>query len=511
MRTARVFYHMARADFFERVRRYSFLLTLGFAGLLVSGVYRGQIVLTLGKYYGRPNSAWFGAFLGLVATVFLSMVGFYIVKGSLQRDEQTRVGTVLAATPLTRLAYTFGKTLSNFAVLMSMVLVLASAAVVMQLARGGGGLEWWQLLSPFLLISVPALAVIASLAVLFETIPGLRGGIGNVVYFFCFTALLASSLNLKTLDFSGISYYMESMGTAVKQIDPAYKDSFTLQLGPDKIAIKQFDWPGLQWTPRMLAERLFWVGAAILLSCLASVFFHRFDPARESRRAAHKQNSAARKRGFALSNSFPNLLGAVLPRSGALGIFTAELRLMLKGLSLWWYLVAIGLWIATLSAPLETSRQMLAAVWIWPLLLWSKMGTRETSNRTSAFIYSSPHSLQRQFPAAWMAGVVVALVTGSGVMVRLMLAHDLTGLAACLSGAFFIPTLALALGTWSNTSKTFEAIFTAWWYVGPINRVPPMDFMGTTAAGARPATYATLALLLLVVALGGRRLKLAYA
>jgi hypothetical protein len=515
MKTIHVLYHIARADFLERLRRYSFLLTLGFAGLLASGVYRGQIVLTLGSYYGASNSAWFGAFLALVATTFLSMVGFYIVKNSVQRDVQTRVGRILAATPLSKFAYTLGKTVSNFAVLAAMVLVLALGAALLQLVRGGGGIDWWQLLSPFLLVAIPAMATIAALAVLFETIPGLRGGLGNVLYFFFFSGLLATSFELKKLDFTGINFYMESMGAVVRKLDPAYKDSFTLQIGPDRVATRQFAWNGLHWTAAMVYERLFWIGMALVLSYVASLLFHRFDPAKESqkskRREAPMQGPFVRIQPAISAKASARLAALGSMGGGSFGLTLAELRLMLKGVSFWWYLVALGLWIASLATPLNVSRGVLVAVWIWPLLLWSKMGTRESFYQTSAFIFSSARSLQRQFPAAWLAGVIVALVTGSGVALRLLLAADLHGCAAWLAGAFFIPTLALALGTWSGTSKTFEVVYTFWWYAGPVNHIPRIDLMGTAAGSGRPGFYFFLTAVLLLASFAGRRAKLAYA
>ncbi len=52
MSSARVLYHMVRADFLERVRRYSFLLTLGFSLYLGYGVYAGQINLRVNEYRG---------------------------------------------------------------------------------------------------------------------------------------------------------------------------------------------------------------------------------------------------------------------------------------------------------------------------------------------------------------------------------------------------------------------------------------------------------------------------
>lgn len=517
MKTFHVLYHMARADFLERVRRYSFLLTLGFAGLLASGVYRGEIVLALGKYRGAYNSAWFGAFLALVATTFLSLIGFYIVKNSVQRDEQTRVGRILAATPLSKFEYTLGKTMSNFAVLASMVFVLALGAALLQLLRGSSSIDWWQLFSPFLLIALPTVAAIAAVAVLFETIPRLRGGFGNVTYFFVFTGLLAVSITLKSVDFTGISMYMQSMGDVLRKLDPSYRDSFTLQIGTEQTATEVFQWDGLHWSSSMVLQRLFWVGVALAIVYMASLLHHRFDPAMESQKSKTKKKIAAdpaeeKTESSVFSRAFAHLT-ALTSFGGRpfIGLVLAELRLMLKGVSRWWYLVAFGFWIASLATPLEISRGMLTAVWIWPLLLWSKMGVRESIHQTSPIIFSSAHSLQRQFPAAWLAGVIVALATGSGVALRLLLVADLNGIAASLAGALFIPTLALALGVWSGTSKTFEAVYTFWWYVGPGHHIPYIDFMGTAAGSGRPTFYFAVVAVLVLITFARRRAQLAYA
>lgn len=94
MNHARVLYHMVRADFLERVRRYSFLLTLAFAAYLAWGSATGLIVVRLGEYRGVLNSAWLGSTMTLVSTLFVSLVGFYIVKNAILRDEQTRVGRI---------------------------------------------------------------------------------------------------------------------------------------------------------------------------------------------------------------------------------------------------------------------------------------------------------------------------------------------------------------------------------------------------------------------------------
>ncbi|HYL91747.1 MAG TPA: hypothetical protein VEW69_01180, partial [Alphaproteobacteria bacterium] len=281
-----------------------------------------------------------------------------------------------------------------------------------------------------------------------------------------------------------------------------------------------FQWDGLHWTSGMVLQRLLWVGVAIALTCLAALFFRRFDPAREAGQSRRKKQPAA---PGPQTDLIP-ILGTVSARTSAhltplprglgssfLALVRAELRVMLKGVSRWWYLVALGLWIASVLTPLEASRNILIAIWIWPLLLWSAMGTRESSCQTSAFIFSSPRSLQRQLPAVWLAGVIVALTTGSGVALRLAIAADFHGVFAWLAGALFIPTLALTLGVCSGTSKTFEAVYTFWWYTGPANHIPYVDFMGISASSGRPEFYFLLVAVLLVIAFAGRRARLAYA
>lgn len=190
----------------------------------------------------------------------------------------------------------------------------------------------------------------------------------------------------------------------------------------------------------------------------------------------------------------------------------AELRIMLKGKRWWWYVVAAGLSLACLVSPLESARGgVLIAAWIWPILVWSSMGARERRYETEALIFASARTLPRQFPAVWIAGVVVALLTGGGVGIRLLLHGDMPGLASFLAGAFFIPSLALALGVWSGSSKPFEAIYTAWWYVGPAHHTPGFDFMGVGAASSQPIVFAIAAVTLVGVAYWGRRVRMGYA
>ena len=133
MRTTRLLYHMARADLLERLRRYSFLITLGLVVFLGYQVNTGNAAIYLDQYRGIFNSAWVGSMLTVVSTFFLGWFGFYLVKGSIARDYKTGVGQIIAMTPIHRVEYMLGKWLSSLTVLMLMMAILAGAGLLMQL------------------------------------------------------------------------------------------------------------------------------------------------------------------------------------------------------------------------------------------------------------------------------------------------------------------------------------------------------------------------------------------
>jgi hypothetical protein len=185
---------------------------------------------------------------------------------------------------------------------------------------------------------------------------------------------------------------------------------------------------------------------------------------------------------------------------------------MIKGLYWWWYVVAAGLLVAEFVSPTVAAREgVLLVAWIWPVLIWSQMGCRESRNATQSLIFSAERVVYRQLAGLWTAGVMVALVTGVGVGIRLLFSSNWQMLASWLAGALFIPSLALAFGVWSGSSKLFEAIYTVWWYVGPLHQTPGLDFVGGTRASSSPGLYLSLAAGLLLVACFGRRRQVAYA
>jgi hypothetical protein len=545
-------YHLARADFYERVRRHGFLVALLFcvyAGYAFLPPLRSRYVtLIMDDHRGIYNSAWIGTGVALLSGAFISLIGFFIVKNAVERDRRTGVGQILATTPISRLQYTLGKTLSNFAVLASMTAIVALACVVMQFLRAEDrNFDAWRMFSPFVMLTLPALMVTSAIAVFFETMPVLRGGIGNVAFIFVWGALLGGNFGHNMADVHndplGTGIVVPDMFRACQAAFPAFDPRHAgLNMGVNirekgQWTVTTFTWPGIDWTMKHVMWRLEWAVVALAIAAIAAIPFDRFDTARmvapglRRRRGARtlsgEQSAAglnavttnnalredAEERGVRAPGRTADVqltpLGRTAHRARLGAMVWAEWKLIVRGLR-WWYIGPLGLTIAALVAPLAGVRAIVLPIaWFWPVLQWSKLGTREAVYNTEPVFFSAPHPLSRQLAATWLSGVMLSVMAGFAVALRFVIAGDSHALLAWCVGAAFIPALALALGVWTRTGKAFEALYTGLCYA-LIQQAAPLDFMGAVATAPRsnPLMFALLTLALLILALWGRQRRL---
>lgn len=533
MNTLRMLFAIMRAGYLNKVRTYRFLTILGLT--IIAGYafvpppdadyVTLAWVSTTTIYRGVYNSAWIGALVAMLTGAFLTLFGFYVVNDAVKRDEQTRVGQIIATTPLTNTVYTLGNTLCNFIVLSTMVAIIFFTTIGMQLVRGEDlTIDLWALTSPFIVLVLPLMFLVAALAVLFETRFLLRGGAGNIVY--AFVWLFSLPLFSELIDLFGILGILSSMGAAGQAKYPGLdqnKSILGLEWGfTHDRKLATFTWNGMYWTTQALQIRLLLIGIALGISLIASVRFSRFDPAYEPRKITESIPSGAPDINEVKISALVPLKEIQLRPLGDKELqfrfgpmLLAESRLMLKEymqlpfLGMWGSATSVALIIAGLILPLDVARGILLPVaWVLPVLIWSKMGTRETRHRTDQLIFSSADSLKRQLPAIWLAGVLLAMVTGSGVAMNLALQSDFLGVLAWVVGALFIPSMALCLGVWTGSSKLFELLYILLWYIGPINRIEILDFMGVLPGSVDAGIwqfYITITLILIGLAFIGRK------
>ncbi len=515
-------YQLAKADFLERVRRYSFLVTLAFAVYVGVAAAQGKISLRLGDYVGVRNSAWVGGLMSLTTTVFLSLIGFFIVSNSIRRDELTRVGQILAATPMSRFAYMLGKAISNFAVLSSMVAILAIAGVAIVLFGHTAPLEVWPLIAPFLIVALPAMALVAAVAVFFEATPVLRR-ISALAYFFFWIFILANATKSDSFDPIGMHVISGSMMDALKALDPTYEHAISFGFIVDGAGapkhFRDFLWKGIAWTPGLILQHLMILPIAFGVALAPGLWFHRFDPAKQwIRRTRKSKNGDSALESVEASHVAPG--NQVQPaelsipeRQGSLlaiyfNLVACELRLLAARRKWWAYAIVSGLVIAGFTTPIESARHELAAViWLLPMFYWSRLGAREDLFATRSLTFSSPQAALRPLLAGWLAGACLPMIACIGILVRELFLGDLFSAASLAVGAFFVSALAMAVGNLARTPKAFEALYVVWWYIGPLQGLRGIDFVGVTAASAMPVQFAALTVLLILAAWGIREFR----
>lgn len=522
MSTLRVLYHLVRADFLERVRRYSFLAMLGLVvwlGFLsASGQFRMRI---FPDYIGVINSAWVGGTMTVTVAFLLGFVGFYIVKGSVSRDYETGVGQIMATTPLTRPTYMVGKWLSNFAVMSIAVFIMLLEGIVMQLTSGTQGFDLVALAKPLIVIALPCVGLVAAIAVLFESISWLRGGLGNVAYFFFFFAALIASGETSAIgkadfamnpyiDFSGWQIVGDSVWRAAQSMYPEIEGGFTFSITP-LAAPKLFIWNGILWNTEIYLSRLLFLVIAIGLVTTSALFFDRFNPSpfflvkRKKSEPAVLEPAAAVETTPSLNNKLTPLTNTNTSfRFDAL--FWAELKLFLKGQRWWWYVIAAGLIIGQLASDLDGARLLMLAGWVWLTLILSSLGNRENRFDTRQIIFSAPRPILNQLPAAWFSALVVTAALGSGALIKFILMGESFSVLGWLTGVLFIPSLALALGISTGSGKAFEALYILWMYA-LTQKMPALDFAGMTSASPL-YIYALLAVGLFAFSLFARQWQL---
>ncbi len=535
MSTGQAFYHTVKADLLERIRSYGFLivllLTLLAAYIFVPSTDAGYMTIKLssdtGLYRGIYNSAWIGAMVSLPTTLFLSLFGFYVIKNAVGRDRSTGVGQIIATTPLSKPLYMLGKATSNFAVLAVIVGIMMAGTLVMQLLRGEvSSIDLLALWSPFIFLVLPAMAVVASVAVLFESVSFLSGGIGNIVYFIVYMIVLAILLTSagSALPNNDLAYLSDMFGTSIATSSlqvaahaayPSFVPGhWSMGFAPVDRPPGLFTWNGIQWTPLIILGRLFWVIVAGGLALVASVFFDRFDSSinvtKKSRKAvveakpsgdmpAEKALTQVRLTPLSFNKKYVNPASLLL----------AEMRLAFKGQRWWWYAGALIIILLGLSSSGADGQHMaVLAAMIWPILIWSAMSTRERTFNTGQIVFSAPGPVNYQLPMMWLAGILAGVALSSGVLASMAISGNYIDMWTLLAEMMLIPAMAMAMGIWSGSSKLFEASYMILWYIGPVNNLPFLDITGTVAKTMNmglPIAYLLMTIAFLAIMAVGRR------
>ncbi len=526
-----------KSTLLEQIRSYRYLiillLTLISTYFFIPAPDAIYATLVIDGFRGYYNSAWIGSVGILYTSAFLSLFGFYISKNSITYDKETNVTEIIASTSMKKWQYTLGKVLSNFCILLSMLFVAFFGLIIMQLVRGEEmHLRIWDILAPILFIGVPVLLFTAAIAMLFETIPGLDKAFGNIIYPFLWMGLfLMSAFIANFIDPFGLKIIINSIlsQSPIPPLDGSHAISVGELLTEP---LPSFTYTGINWTGSIILKRMIWIFVGLGIAFLSSLFFNRFNPERKKIRIKlkerKKQKEKDEKRVKVQKNQFEfdsksidertfsseNLLNVLSSQKYRMRFFYSirmQLKLYLKQIPLWWKLLILGVNIACIFSPLWITRQYLLPVaWILPITLWSKLGIIEKQKNTSELIFSTPYPIRKNFLNTWLIGLTISLCSGIGGGIKFLITQEWANVIFWIVGCIFIPSFALFLSTLTGSGKAFEFLYTLLWYIGPMNQVAYLDYIGVLGLPLESKIwiiYLTISLTMIVLAYIGRLIQ----
>jgi len=501
---------IVRADFLIRFRRVStavvFVLLSAVAYLWIPDPRTGRALIQIDGRRAIYNSAAIGMATALLATIFIGLIGFYVISNAIRRDLLSRCGFVAASTTMKSSEYIAGKFIGNIVFLSTFIAGFAAVAMAMVLVRGEAPLEPWIFIKQYLLLAPPLIVFVSAVAIFFESVPFLSGKFGDVAYFFLWMTSLGIVVAITEnaggptgpisyFDFTGFGFLWDTMHKM--------SNTGSLSIGATSFDPKQppYVFGGLHvsaaWAVRRIAATL----SPLLVVGAAALAFHRFDPIRVRKSVRHNgANLLARINvRFKPLTRVASRLITVGRRPSIARSILADALMTASGSPIV-AIAAIGFAVvAAASAPSEVSRGVLPLAFAVAAIAVADLSCKEWRAGTLPLVYSAPR-LQAMF-IAWKF-IAALLVTAAVVAVPV--ARSATSPLFAIVGTLFVAAAAVTLGIISNTAKTFTVLFLTFWYVVMNDKgmTPSLDFAGFFGK-ATPmviAAYAAVGAAMLVAA-----------
>ncbi len=501
-----LFKSIIKGDYLQRTRSYAFLVTLAISLYLAYTFLPAQgasySTVKIGNYVGESNAAWIGYVTAIMTSIFLSLLGFYLVNNSIKKDIDTEVGMIIATTRISNFKYLLSKMLSNFLVLLSITGVVFMMGIVLFFIRSNGApFDLVQFVLPYLLTTLPCIFFISSFAIFSEVFLGRWPALHYLGFFFFFGIVTANMLpgpasEIKmVLDPFGVKAVTMGLESFVQQHFDAKAAVSSIGFNfSGNQEIKTFLFKGMPWPALYILSRLLWVALSVALVFTASIYFNRFDSKVSMKVKKKKKNLLE---NIVTGNSIQDIKLSALPSIstdyGILPFIKTELLMLFRKGHKWFWLINIGGMIALIFTPINIAHQfILPVLWFLQVGRLGDLATKEKTNRIHYFTYASYKPIERLLPSQILAGIILVATLSAPLLIRYLISGDFMPVTYILAGAVFIVSLAVALGILTGGKKLFEILFFAITYCN-LNNVPFADYFG---ALNNSSVYLSLMLLL---------------
>ncbi|EZH75577.1 hypothetical protein ATO12_01980 [Aquimarina atlantica] len=480
------FITIIKSDYLQRTRSYAFLITLcislAVAYSFIPAPGASYSTIRIGDYLGFYNSSWIGYVTALMTSIFLSLVGFYLVNGTIKNDINSKVGQIIATTRVSNFGYLLSKTISNFLVLCTIAIIIFIMSIILFfLYNEGFSFEILQFITPYSIIVIPSLFFISVLAVLFEVFFIQKSILQNVLFFFLFSIMALSG----STDDTSKNFYLDAFGTKIitSQMEETVRSTVGQEdLGGLNIGFvlgnvseaNHFLFDGVDFPIGYILSRIGWIIFGILLLGLASLFFHRFKV---------KERFQLKSKKTLLQTKIDNDIDiSILPKVALsfkiLPLIKTEFILLVRSGYKWLWILNIAGMLGLCFAPLSIAHQMILPIlWFLQVSRWSSLVTKERIFSTHFFTFASYQPLKRLLLSQVLSGILLALLLALPLLLRYMIQLDFMHITSIILGGIFIVSLAVLTGILTKGKKLFEILFFMITYAN-INAIPFTDYFG---------------------------------
>ncbi|MCR1975925.1 hypothetical protein NSA52_17585 [Clostridium sporogenes] len=504
-------YYIGISDFLDRIRSKNILiitLLMMYIPYLLFPETHNSFYHSLNYFYGKffyrgvYNSVWIGWVSTLAFVTFITLIGFYFVRNSITRERELLIGEVTASIGVKSWIFIFGKCFGNFIFLLLQMVVVILITFIMQFVRSESYyFEPIKFLTPFLILAMPACFITAVIAIIFDIVPFLSNLFGNIVYFILWTFIGLISIMEKTFYLRDIGGIDTTVKIVLEQLKNNFKKSENINLFnfgnyemPDN-KIRTFTMNIVNISENAVLGRIFWSFTGLMLLFLVAMIFKRTFVLSEKMSNNIKKDTKEAGYDYNKEDNFSKILKNET-YSNNLSILKSEVKIIFTLPNLWWYiaviLCSIGLFFVEDNI---LYKFLIPVIWILPILIWSEIG------KVSSCMVKYGN---KQLLNSIVVGFIFTIFVNIAVIIKFVMLNNFLGIFYILMAIFFVNSLSVFIENVNISSTLFEMIYIILWYMGILNDLIALDFLGLTEKASSdhiPIIFLAIGIVLLIASI----------
>ena len=432
------------------------------------------------------NSEWIGITTAIMSTIVLSVLGFYLIIDNISKEKQYRTQEVIMVSPVSNFRYLLYRTLSGSFLLISILIFSMMVSILLSIYYNGfNGTTFLDIIIPYILISIPCAAVIATTSTMLEVFLPKKRMLRYVIFLVLFStyvgyAMLFQNANSGLQDPLGIQYSLHQLMTNVKHITQDQLQGFSIGFSinnPDEIRTV-FEYTGTEFSSYFIWSRAFIIVACIFLIGLVSLFFNRLSFFQNKIEKTKDKLITTIKNKQTIFNlesltMFPKSTN-VNWRDNVL----AEIYLFQKWTSPVILMLTVGLLLASFFVNIQVAhRFVLPIIILLQIPVLSDMLTRDKRLRTEVFFKTSVISSTYRMLFKGLSVLLILSILSSPFIIRYIIGANILPAISILIGLVLITTISFLFGMIFQSKKPFELIMILITYAC-INKMEGVDYLG---------------------------------